>query len=52
MLEAASAYLVAISAMLLAGLSALTLIYTVNHFDPPESASPHEPVERPEHIAA
>jgi hypothetical protein len=31
------AYLVAISAMLLSGLCALTLFYTVRHLDPPVS---------------
>ena len=32
----AAAYLVAISAMLFSGLSALTLIYTVKHLDSPQ----------------
>jgi hypothetical protein len=34
-----AAYLVAAFAMALAAASALTLIYTVNHFDPPQSRS-------------
>jgi hypothetical protein len=38
MLAAAAPYLVAISAMLFSGLSALTLIFTVSHFDPTEAA--------------
>ena len=38
MLGAMAPYLMGVSAMLLAGLSALTLIRTVRHFDPPESA--------------
>lgn len=38
----AAAYFVTIFAMSLAGLSAVTLIYTVRHFDPPESSSSHE----------
>jgi len=35
----ASAYIVAFSAMLFCGVSALTLIHAVNHFDPPEVRS-------------
>ena len=34
---AAAAYLVAISAMLFSALSALTLINTVRHLDPPDA---------------
>jgi predicted metalloprotease len=34
--EPAAAYLVAFSAMLFAGISALTLIHTVKHLDQPE----------------
>jgi len=45
MFEAAAAYVVAISAMLFAGISALTLIYTVSRLDAPESCS--QPVEAP-----
>ena len=33
---AAAPYLVSIAAMLFSGLSALTLIHIVRHFDPPE----------------
>ena len=36
MFESAAAYVVAISAMLFSGISALTLIHTVKHFDPPD----------------
>jgi hypothetical protein len=36
----AAAYVVAISAMLFAAISALTLIYTVEHLDAPETSSP------------
>jgi hypothetical protein len=39
MFGAAAAYFVALSAMLFAVLSALTLAYTVRHLDPPEAAS-------------
>lgn len=39
MLGAAAPYLVAISAIALAGLSALTLICAVRHLDPPEPQS-------------
>lgn len=46
MFGAAAPYLVAISAMLFCGLTALTLIYTVEHLDPPEAPS------SPEHIQA
>jgi hypothetical protein len=35
-------YVVAIFAMLLAASSFLTLMYAVDHFDPPESRSSHE----------
>jgi len=38
MFGAAAPYLMAVSAMFIAGLSALTLIRTVKHFDPPEPA--------------
>jgi hypothetical protein len=49
MLGAAAPYLVAIFAMLLAGVSALTLVYVVRHLDPrdeapPESAAEHKKV--------
>jgi hypothetical protein len=47
MLGAAAPYVVAISAMLFAGISALALIYTVTHLDPPETvASPTRADER------
>lgn len=47
MLGAAAPYVVAISALLFSGISALTLIYTVDHFDPPETAmSPERADER------
>jgi hypothetical protein len=36
----AAAYVVAIFAMLFAGTSALTLVYTVEHLDAPETPSP------------
>ena len=36
MMEPFAAYIVAISAMLFCGVTALTLIYTVKHFDPPD----------------
>ena len=35
MFESAAAYLVAFSAMLFSGISALTLFYTVSHLDGP-----------------
>ena len=38
-----AAYLVAILAILISGGSALTLFYTVSHFDPPESSSSRKP---------
>jgi hypothetical protein len=40
------AYFVAISALLFCGVSALTLIYTVKHFDPPEVGSSAEDAHR------
>jgi hypothetical protein len=40
MLSAAAPYLVSISAMLFAGLTAVTVIYTVSHVDPPDDPSP------------
>ena len=39
MIELAAAYVVAISALLFCGVSALTLIYTVKHFDLPDVRS-------------
>ena len=45
MLGVVAPYLVAVSAMLFAGLSALTLIYTVNHFDPPAAELPQTRVD-------
>jgi hypothetical protein len=48
---AAASYLVAISAMLFSGLSALTLIYTVKHFDPSEAPSSPEPSQADEKVA-
>jgi hypothetical protein len=41
----ATAYVVAIFALLFCGLSALTLIHTVNHFDPPEGRELPEQVQ-------
>ena len=42
----AAAYLVSISAMLFAGISALTLIYTVKQLDPPDvRPSPEDAAE-------
>ena len=38
MIRTVAPYLMAVSAMLFAALSALTLIYTVKHLDPPASA--------------
>jgi hypothetical protein len=46
----AAAYVVAISAILFSGISALTLIYTVNRFDPPEVGSLQE--NAPERLVA
>jgi hypothetical protein len=51
MIGAAAAYLVAISAMLLAGLSALILFHTIRHFDPPEAASSPEHIRAEEKVA-
>lgn len=45
MFGVAAAYLVAISAMLFAALSALALISTVKHLDPPE-APPAPPARK------
>ena len=47
----AAAYLVAISAMLFSGLSALTLITTVKHFDPPDAPASANQVRRHEEVA-
>jgi hypothetical protein len=46
----AAAYVVAIAAILSSGISALTLIYTVNRFDPPEVRS--LPEHAPEKLVA
>ena len=46
----AAAYAVAFSAMLFAGISAITLIFAVNHLDPPQVQS--SPTEVAETIAA
>lgn len=51
MFGAAVPYLVALSAMLLAGLSALTLIYTLEHLDPPEAPSLPEQIHADEKVA-
>ena len=48
MFGAVSAYVMAISAMLFCGVSAITLIYAVNHFDP---ADPAKGRSSPEEIA-
>ena len=40
MFESAAPYVIASFAMLFSGLSAFTLITTVNHFDPPAGATP------------
>jgi hypothetical protein len=45
MFGAAAPYIVAISAMLFSGISALTLIYIVSHFDPPEAPRSPNQVE-------
>ena len=46
MMEPVAAYIVAISAMLFCGVTALTLIYTVKRFDPPDVHSPVEEVPK------
>ncbi len=46
----AAAYVVAVCAMLFSALSARTLIYAVNHFDPPREAHPST-AETPEKVA-
>jgi hypothetical protein len=43
MFGAIAPYLVAISAALFSAFSALTLIYTVRHFDPPATPRPFTP---------
>jgi hypothetical protein len=43
-MSGATPYLVAFTAMLISGFSALTLIFVVKHFDPPEAP---RSVERP-----
>jgi hypothetical protein len=44
MLALTAAYVVAISTLVLCGISALTLISTVRHFDPPEARElPEQP---------
>jgi hypothetical protein len=40
MLGAAAPYLVAFSMMVFAGVSALTLMYAIDHFDPPDVPMP------------
>jgi hypothetical protein len=50
MLGTAAPYLMAFSAMLLAGLSALTLFRAVRHFDPQEPAPTQKPHDG--HVAA
>ena len=42
----AAAYLVAFGAMLFAGISALTLIFTVNHLDLPQTREADVDVEK------
>ena len=49
MLGPVTAYAVAFSAMLFAATSAVTLIYTVKHLDPPDDRSPSEQVDEPSH---
>jgi prenyltransferase beta subunit len=51
MFGAAAAYLVAISAMLFCALSALTLIHTVKHLDPPEAPPSAKQVPVHEQVA-
>jgi hypothetical protein len=51
-MSGAAAYLVAFTAMLISGLSALTLIFAVNHFDPPETPSSEERPKIDEKIAS
>ena len=46
MLGTAAPYLVALFAALFSGLTALTLIYTVSHLDPPEPTSPSTSADR------
>lgn len=50
MLGAAAPYVVAISAMLFAAVSALTLFYVVRHLDPPEPHS-SQPVRSSQRVA-
>jgi hypothetical protein len=50
MLGAAAPYVVAISAMLFAALSAFTLFRTVRHLDPPEPRA-SEPIHAHEKVA-
>ncbi len=52
MLGAATPYFVAISAILFCALSAGILIYSVNHFDPPETRSSPEQVPVDEKLIA
>ena len=47
MLGAATPYIVAVSMMLFSGISALTLIYAIDHFDPPEAPTPAQPAQTP-----
>jgi hypothetical protein len=48
-LDMVATYLVAFGAMTFAALSALTLIFAVNHFDPPAAS---EPERRRDKVAA
>ena len=51
MFGAAAAYVVAIGAMLLSALTALTLITAVKHFDPLETPAKPEPIPSAESAA-
>ena len=51
-MSGAAPYLVAFAAMLFSGLSALTLIFAVNHFDPPETPASVGPPKIDEKIAS
>ena len=43
MFGAATPYVVAVAMMLFSGISALTLMYAIDHFDPPEASTSATP---------
>ena len=51
-MSGAAPYLVALTAMLISGVSALTLIFAVNHFDPSETPSSVERTKTGEKIVS